>query len=106
MPADDVGEKRIVTSMATRYIDIISPISMRRSMAMFQAGDPGGEERMRAMFSPDTIDHQIRQAIQFTWLMLPKEKRTTAEVERVVRHIFERALKDYREDDETFGKSV
>lgn len=75
-------------------------------MAMFQAGDPDAEERLRAMFSPDTIDHQIRQAIQFTWMMLPKEKRTVAEVERVVRQIFERALKDYREDGETFGKGV
>jgi len=75
-------------------------------MAMFHAGDPDGEERMRAMFSPDMIDQQIRQAIRFTWMMLPKEKQTVAEVERVVRQIFERALKDYREDGETFGKGV
>jgi hypothetical protein len=75
-------------------------------MAMFQAGDPDNDERMRAMFSPDVVDKQIRSAIQFTWMMLPKEKQTVAEVERVVRQIFERALKDYREDGETFGKSV
>jgi hypothetical protein len=75
-------------------------------MATFQPGDRDREDRLRAMFSPAQLDHQIRQAIDFAWMMLPQEKRTIAEVERVVHQIVERALKDLREDGETFGKGV
>ncbi len=71
---------------------------------MFPAGE-GDEaaERMAEMFGPGQIDHMVRQAIQFCWMGLPKERRSTEEVETQIRRIVERALKDFREDREAFG---
>jgi hypothetical protein len=37
--------------------------------------------------------------------MLPDEKKTVTELERVIRQFVERALKDVREDAETFGQA-
>ena len=71
--------------------------------------DPGDEEsieKMRGFFGPTQIDHQIRQAIQFCWMGLPKEKKSVDEVERQIRRLVDRALRDLREDfDEFIGKN-
>lgn len=75
-------------------------------MAVTRADDPEGMDRMRELMGPGQVDHQIRQAIHFTWLSLPAGKKTVAEVERVVRHLVDRALKDFREDAETFGQGI
>jgi hypothetical protein len=45
--------------------------------------DPEGMDRMREFMGPGQVDHQIRQAIQFAWILLPEGKRTIAEVEQV-----------------------
>jgi hypothetical protein len=50
------------------------------------------------------VDEQIRQAIQFAWLMLPDDRKTVTEVERVIRQIVDRALKNFREDAEAFDQ--
>jgi hypothetical protein len=44
----------------------------------------------------------IRQAIQMAWMMLPDDRKTVTEVERVIRQIVDRALKSLREDAEAF----
>jgi hypothetical protein len=75
-------------------------------MAGFALGEPEGGDRLRSVFGPGQLDHSIRQAIQLAWMMLPEERQTVEEVERVVRHLVDRALKDLREDGETFGKGV
>jgi hypothetical protein len=68
-------------------------------------GDEERAEKMRDFMSPNYIDHQIRQAIQFLWMVLPKDKRNVDEIERQVRRIVDRALRDLREDfDNFFGK--
>ena len=72
-------------------------------MAFFPMDDPASVERLRALVGPGTVDHQIRQAIRFAWMMLPVEQKSAAEVERVIRQIVDRALKDFREDAEAFG---
>jgi len=73
-------------------------------MAVFNPDDEGATDKMREMFGPGQIDHLIRQAIQFCWMGLPKEKRNVDELERQVRRIVDRALRDVREDfDEFFG---
>jgi len=72
---------------------------------MFGAFEPDDEEhaeKMRGMFGPDQVDRQIRQGIQFLWMILPKEKRNVDEVERQIRRIVDRALRDLREDFEEF----
>ncbi len=66
-------------------------------------GDESVPDDAMSMFGPTQIDHQIRQAIQFCWMGLPKERRTVDEVEVQVRRLVDRALKDLREDAEAFG---
>ncbi|HBI42774.1 MAG TPA: hypothetical protein DDY78_07940 [Planctomycetales bacterium] len=76
-------------------------------MAMFLEGE--GEEaaeRMSEVFGPGQIDHMIRQGIQFCWMSLPKERRTVEELEQQIRRIVDRALKDFREDRQAFGKEI
>ncbi len=72
-------------------------------MAFFASDDPESGDRMRSFMGPSQVDEQIRQAIHFTWMSLPEDRRTVAEVERVVRQILERALENFREDAKTFG---
>jgi hypothetical protein len=38
-------------------------------------------------------------------MMLPKERKTPEILEQEIRRLFERALKDFREDSAAFGKS-
>jgi hypothetical protein len=67
-------------------------------------GDASAAERMADFFGPAQIDQSIRQAVQFCWMALPKERRTPEELEKQVRRLVDRALKDFREDREAFGK--
>jgi hypothetical protein len=58
---------------------------------------------MADFFRPGQVDQTIRQAIQLCWMALPKDRRTVEEVEKQVRRILERALENFREDNEAFG---
>ena len=75
---------------------------------MYERIDPSdedGAEKMQEVFGPTQIDQLIRQAIQFCWMGLPKERRNVDELERQIRRLVDRALRDLREDfDEFFGK--
>lgn len=75
-------------------------------MAMFLSPPEGGDaaERMADLFGPGQIDQTIRQAIQFCWMNLPKERRTSDELEQQIRRIVDRALKNFREDLQAFGR--
>jgi hypothetical protein len=73
-------------------------------MAFFSGNDPENLDGMRSFMGPGHVDQQIRQAIQEAWMVLPDERKNVAEVERVIRQVVERALKDYREDAEAFGQ--
>jgi hypothetical protein len=71
---------------------------------MFPIGEgDDAAERMAEMFGPAQIDHMIRQAVQFCWMGLPKNRRSVDEVEAQVRRIVERALRDFREDRQAFS---
>jgi len=61
-------------------------------------------DRMASLFGPAQIDQTIRQAIQFCWMGLPKDRRSTDEVETQIRRLVDRALRDFREDRQAFGK--
>ena len=61
----------------------------------FDPNDPEATKRLRAFFNPQQIDQQIRQAIQFCWLMLPPEKKNIGEVEKEIRRIVDRAPKGF-----------
>ncbi len=61
-------------------------------------------ERMAEFFGAGQIDQSVRQAVQFCWMALPKERRTPEELEKQLRRLLERALKDFREDRAAFGQ--
>jgi len=67
-------------------------------------GDDAAAERMADFFSPAQVDQSVRQAIQFCWMALPKDRRSVEELERQTRRIVDRALKDFREDSAAFGR--
>jgi hypothetical protein len=69
-----------------------------------EGADPDDREKMADLFGPHQIDQLVRQAIQFCWMSLPKDRRTAEELEKQIRRLVDRALKDFREDREAFGK--
>lgn len=71
-------------------------------MAYFDANDDDAMDKMRDMFGPTQVDQQIRQAIHFCWMGLPKDKRNVDELERQIRRLVDRALSDVREDFDEF----
>jgi hypothetical protein len=80
---------------------------METTMMTVDSCAVGGDqaEQMAEFFGPAQIDQTIRQAVQFCWTAIPKERRTFEELERQIRRIVDRALKDFREDREAFGVS-
>ena len=71
-------------------------------MSLFDVNDDDAMDKMREMFGPTQIDQQIRQAIHFCWMGLPKEKRNVDELERQIRRLVDRALRDVRDDFDQF----
>ena len=74
---------------------------------MCNSGEGNNEavEEMADFFGPGQVDQTIRQAIHFCWIALPKDRKNADELENQVRRIVDRALKDFREDYEQFGRS-
>ena len=68
----------------------------------FDPDDPDQGKRMRSFFGPHHVDQQIRQAISMCWMALPPAKQNVEEVELQIRRIVERALRDLREDADSF----
>jgi len=67
----------------------------------------GGEdaaERMAEVFGPGQIDQMIRQGVHFCWMALPKDRKNADELEKQIRRIVDRALRDFREDQEQFSR--
>lgn len=71
-------------------------------MAFFKNDDPNAEKKMRSMFGPGQVDHQLRQVIQMCWMMLPEDKKTVDELEKQINRLLKRAMKDLREDAKAF----
>ena len=69
-------------------VEVIDGVSSKRR--------PKGGDRIRSFMGPGQVDHQIRQAIQFAWMMLPDERKSVTEVERVIRQVVDRAFKNFR----------
>ncbi len=68
----------------------------------FDSNNPEVMKQWMSMFSPQQVDQQIRQAISFCWVMLPPVKQNADEVEKEIRRIVDRALRDFREDSSAF----
>jgi hypothetical protein len=80
---------------------------MAAFMSTCSSGDGGEDaaEKMAEMFGPGQIDQMIRQGIHFCWMALPKDRRTADELEKQIRRIIDRALNDFREDQEQFSRT-
>jgi hypothetical protein len=74
-------------------------------IAMFEKIDPANPEPSEAFreMAATHIDGSIRQAVSFCWTALPKERRNADEVEKEIRRIVDRAIRDFREDSAAFG---
>ncbi|HEY8667029.1 MAG TPA: hypothetical protein VIL86_10205 [Tepidisphaeraceae bacterium] len=72
----------------------------------FSAGEGGEDpaEKMAEIFGPGQVDQMIRSGINSCWMALPKERKNIDELERQVRRMVDRALEDFREDQEQFGR--
>lgn len=68
-----------------------------------EGGEGVGAEQIADFFGPAQVDQTVRQAVQFCWMALPKERRNADELERQIRRLIDRALKDFREDSQAFG---
>ena len=64
----------------------------------------GEADKFRDFFGPAQIDQSVRHAVQFCWMALPKSKRTPDELEKQIRRVVDRALRDFREDQQAFAK--
>ncbi len=74
-------------------------------LSSWSSSGEGGEERdMGNFLGPGHVDQTIRQAIQACWMSLPKKKQNVEEVEKQIRRLVDRALKDLREDRQAFGR--
>jgi hypothetical protein len=73
------------------------------AMEKFDNNDPEAANRIQAMLGPQAVDRQIRSAIQFCWMSLPAKKKTVDSVEKEIRRVVERALRDFRKDSTSFG---
>jgi hypothetical protein len=74
-------------------------------MAMISADQEGHRDAGEFFRSlgPQHIDTSIRQTIEFCWMMMPEATRNADELERQIRRIVDRALKDFREDQAAFS---
>ena len=64
--------------------------------------DPEQTKKMRSMMAPH-VDQMIRQAIGSCWMVLPEDRQNVDEVEKEIRRLVDRALRDFREDVTSFG---
>ena len=66
--------------------------------------DPEQLDKLRReVWGPQAVDQFIRQAVSTCWMMLPPEQKTAEAVEREIRRLVDRAMKDFREDMAAFG---
>jgi hypothetical protein len=67
--------------------------------------DPARRKRYLAAVGPQIIDTLLRKSLTHAWMCLPEKHRSPTEVERMVREIFERAVKDFNSDFARFSDS-
>jgi hypothetical protein len=69
-----------------------------------EGDDEKAAEHWANMFGPGHVDQTIRQSINLCWMALPNNRKTSEAVDQEIRRLYERALKDFREDSVAFGK--
>lgn len=71
-----------------------------------EGNDESGRGDMSEFMGPGQIDQMIRQAINFCWMTLPKERKNADELEKQVQRLVSRAIRDFRDDAEAFGRAI
>jgi hypothetical protein len=74
-------------------------------VAKTSLSDAEAEQQMADYFGPGQVDTAVRQAIHCCWMALPRDRKTTDELEVQLRRIMDRALRDFREDLAAFAKT-
>ncbi len=71
---------------------------------MFQSLNPKDPDfdKIRGMMLPH-VDQGIRHAVSLCWTTLPADRRSADEVEKEIRRIVDRAIRDLRDDATAFG---
>ena len=64
-------------------------------MAVFNSSDRKAADQMRQMMGPGQVDQMIRQAIHLCWIILPKKKKTVAELEKNAIEAYSRIITRY-----------
>jgi hypothetical protein len=54
------------------------------------------------VFGPGHVDQQVRRAIEECWMALPDQRKSLDEVERQMRRLLDRAIRDFKEDAAAF----
>jgi hypothetical protein len=80
-------------------------VHVSTSEVKVRKGEGATAEQLAELFGPGQADQLLRQAMQFCWMALPENRRNAEELERQMRRLVDRALKDFREDKKAFGRS-
>jgi hypothetical protein len=68
-------------------------------MGCYEFDSNSSEDKyFREHFSPGMADQQIRQAIQCCWMSLSQTRRSPGELEKLMRKLVDRALRDWHDD--------
>lgn len=67
---------------------------------------PPDFSRIYEMLGLRHVDQRVRQGLQFCWMVLPENPSIPDGLEAEFRSIFDRAIRDYREDLERYGYKV
>ncbi len=60
-------------------------------------------EKYRSFLGPGHATQSIGQAIQICWMMLPPDRKTVDDLEKEFRRLVDRAFRDMRDDEKSFG---
>lgn len=72
-------------------------------MTFCSSDDPESVKKMQAMFGPQQVDQEIRQAISVCWMMMPEDKKNPVAVAAEIQRIVDRAIANLKEDAVAFG---
>ena len=64
----------------------------------------GDSHNWSQFLGPNDIDVMIRNALKMCWMILPAERRSFAEVDRLFRQMVDRAIRDFGDDAKTFSQ--
>ena len=72
------------------------------------AGNSGHNTESLAadLYAPAEVDQLVRQTLQLCWRAMSSDRRRVDEHERQVHRLVARALRDFREDREEFGRAI